>query len=509
MRKLGFAGASMTDGLLKALSAAFKPDLFVNHYGSSEIYTFTIDQNAPAKPGSAGRAGINQLIRVVKLGAASPGRHRGGRTRKARSSRTCSSDEAFEGYWRRPDANAKALREGWYFTGDTGYFDADGDLFVTGRVDDMIITGGENVSPVEIESCLSLHPAVSEVAVVGLADERWGKIVAAFVKRGAAVAPDELDQHLPHVRPRQLQAAAPLRVRRRPSRNRRSASCCAASWSRANTNPNKEPPHECRPSPIRASRRSTASASRSMPARERADVILDRPPFNIVSMPQRDQLRLVFEALDEDARVRVIVRARGRRAFLLRRQHQGLHGGDAGDGLEARLEHRGAGALFEAGDRREPRLCFGVGFELSLACDFRIVSETCFYALPEQRLGQIPGSGGSARLQKIIGITRTKDIVMRSKRIPGKQAYDWGIATECVPDAELEKATDALVDELRTFSPLAQRTAKKLLNDTEDSTLSIAIELEGHCYSRLRQSDDFKEGVEAFHAKRPAKFKGS
>ena len=59
--------------------------------------------------------------------------------------------------------------------------------------------------------------------------------------------------------------------------------------------------------------------------------------------------------------------------------------------------------------------CFGVGFELSLACDFRIVSETCFYALPEQKLGQIPGSGGSARLQKIVGITRTKDIVMRSQ----------------------------------------------------------------------------------------------
>src|SRR5450631_2174424 len=54
VRKLGFAGASMTDGLLKELNAAFKPDLFVNHYGSSEIYTFTIDQNAPAKPGSAG-----------------------------------------------------------------------------------------------------------------------------------------------------------------------------------------------------------------------------------------------------------------------------------------------------------------------------------------------------------------------------------------------------------------------------------------------------------------------
>jgi 2-oxoglutaroyl-CoA hydrolase len=243
--------------------------------------------------------------------------------------------------------------------------------------------------------------------------------------------------------------------------------------------------------------------------RERADVILDRPPFNIVSMPQRDQLRLVFEALDEDARVRVIVvRAIGKHFSS---------GGNIKGFMEAAPETVSKLAWNIAAPARCSKpvivanrgFTFGVGFELSLACDFRLVSETCFYALPEQRLGQIPGSGGSARLQKIIGITRTKDIVMRSKRIPGRQAYDWGIATECVPDAALETATDALVDELRAFSPLAQRTAKKLLNDTEDSTLSIAIELEGHCYGRLRQSDDFKEGVEAFHAKRPAKFKGS
>ena len=128
--------------------------------------------------------------------------------------------------------------------------------------------------------------------------------------------------------------------------------------------------------------------------------------------------------------------------------------------------------------------------------------------LPEQKLGQIPGSGGSARLQKIVGITRTKDIVMRSKRISGKQALDWGIATECVPDGELEAATDRLVDELRSFSPIAQRTAKKLLNDTDDAHLTMASELEGLNYSRLRQADDFREGVEAFHAKRKPVFKG-
>jgi len=192
VRKLGFAGAPMTDGLLKELQAAFKPELFVNHYGSSEIYTFTIDQNAPAKPGSAGKAGINQRVRVMKLGKspdqiAAPGE-------EGEIIACLASDESFEGYWRRPDSDSRALRDGWYLTGDTGYFDADGDLFVTGRVDDMIITGGENVSPVEIESCLSLHPAVSEVAVVGLADERWGKIIAAFIKRSTLVNDAELDQ---------------------------------------------------------------------------------------------------------------------------------------------------------------------------------------------------------------------------------------------------------------------------------------------------------------------------
>jgi 2-furoate---CoA ligase len=194
VRKLGFAGAPMTDGLLKQLQAAFRPDLFVNHYGSSEIYTFTIDQNAPAKPGSAGRAGLNEVMRVVRLGAGSPGELAQPGVEGEIIS-LLASDEAFEGYWRRPDADAKALRGGWYFTGDTGYFDKDGDLFVTGRVDDMIITGGENVSPVEIESCLSLHAAVSEVAVVGLPDERWGKIVTAFVKRRASVEVDALDAY--------------------------------------------------------------------------------------------------------------------------------------------------------------------------------------------------------------------------------------------------------------------------------------------------------------------------
>ncbi|OZI19083.1 4-chlorobenzoate--CoA ligase [Bordetella genomosp. 9] len=183
--KLGFAGAPMQDALLQRLQRAFQPRLFVNHYGSSEVYTFSIDQDALRKPGSAGRAGINTRLRVVRLDA------RGAHDVAAVGEEgqiivDLSGDEAFEGYWKRPDADAKSLRDGWYYTGDIGYLDADGDLFVTGRVDDMIISGGENISPVDIESVISLCPGVAEVAVAGLPDERWGQRVVAFVTRSDA-----------------------------------------------------------------------------------------------------------------------------------------------------------------------------------------------------------------------------------------------------------------------------------------------------------------------------------
>lgn len=245
------------------------------------------------------------------------------------------------------------------------------------------------------------------------------------------------------------------------------------------------------------------------PARERADVILERPPLNVVSMRERDQLRAAFEALDADERVRVIVLRGAGEHFS--------SGGDIAGFLTASPEQVSQLAFNIAAPERcaKPVIAanrgytFGVGFELSLACDFRIASETALYALPEQRLGQIPGSGGSARLQKMIGIARTKDIVLRSRRIGAQEASAWGIVLQCVPDVELEQATDALVDELRTFSPLAQRTAKRMLNDAENSPLSVAIEMEGHCYSRLRASDDFREGVTAFKEKRKARFRGT
>ena len=178
VRKLGFAGAPMTDALLKKLDAAFRPELFVNHYGSSEIYTVTIDQNAAAKPGSAGRAGINQMVQVVRLGArsvaeiAAPGE-------EGEIIALLAGDEAFDGYWRRPDvlttrpsATAGTLPAIPDLRMPTATCSSPAGLTI------LIITGGAILSPVEIESCLSLHPAVAEVAVAGFPDERWGKMFA-------------------------------------------------------------------------------------------------------------------------------------------------------------------------------------------------------------------------------------------------------------------------------------------------------------------------------------------
>ena len=196
VRRTSFAGMQMTDALVRRVQESFRPDLFVNHYGSSEVFTFTIEQQAHVKPGSAGRAGLDQEVRIVRLGSDRSERWWWkGHGEEGQIAVRLDHDEAFDGYWRRPDADARALRDGWYFTGDTGYRDEEGDLFVTGRVDDMIISGGENITPVEVENVLSLHPAVAEVAVAGLPDERWGQRVAAFVVRREPVAEEALDEY--------------------------------------------------------------------------------------------------------------------------------------------------------------------------------------------------------------------------------------------------------------------------------------------------------------------------
>ena len=193
---LGYAGAAMTGALVERCADAFSPRVFVNHYGSTEIYTFSLSARQEEKPGCAGRAAINARLRLVEPAPDATPEDTVEPGEEGEIICHLSSDEAFSGYWNRPDADAKAIREGWYFTGDLGRIDEDGDLWIVGRVDDMIISGGENIHPLEVEDALARHPAVLESAVVGAPDDRWGQRVVAHCVLSSPLEADALDAFL-------------------------------------------------------------------------------------------------------------------------------------------------------------------------------------------------------------------------------------------------------------------------------------------------------------------------
>jgi long-chain acyl-CoA synthetase len=106
-------------------------------------------------------------------------------------------DSVMAGYWRNPEATAAAVREGWLFTGDVGCLDADGFLTLKDRSKDLIISGGSNIYPREVEEVLLTAPGVAEVAVVGQPDAEWGEVVVAFVvaQTGVALTAPDLAAH--------------------------------------------------------------------------------------------------------------------------------------------------------------------------------------------------------------------------------------------------------------------------------------------------------------------------
>lgn len=185
---VAYAGAAMAPALTEQLTRELRPQVFVNHFGSTEVYTFTVRPDAGSKPGCAGRAGVFSNVRLIDPGQGASPQDEVGPGRQGQVIVSLDSPEAFSGYWNRPDADAKAIHDGWYYTGDLAIADDEGELWVSGRVDDMINSGGENIYPDEIEAALSRCPAVAEICVAGLPDERWGSVVTAFVVPARHVA---------------------------------------------------------------------------------------------------------------------------------------------------------------------------------------------------------------------------------------------------------------------------------------------------------------------------------
>jgi len=177
-------------------------------------------------------------------------------------------------------------------------------------------------------------------------------------------------------------------------------------------------------------------------------VLDDEEHHNTLPYPGRAVIAQLFEELSTDDAIRVVLlRGAGDRAF------------SAGGNIAQFMQNDSEALSDLAHNVGAPERCpkpviarlsgftFGVGLEIALACDFRIASETTKIALPEIKLGMIPGSGGSQRIARIAGLGRAKDMVMRGRVVPAADALGWGLLTSVHPVADLDAAVNALVDE--------------------------------------------------------------
>jgi len=235
---------------------------------------------------------------------------------------------------------------------------------------------------------------------------------------------------------------------------------------------------------------------------------LDRPPLNVISYRGRSQISAILEAFGQDPDVRVVV-IRGANGVY-------SSGGDVKAFPDIERDGMSHMAWNIAAPERCPKpvICamekyaMGVGFELAMSCDIRVATADTVLALPEVSLGQIPGSGGSQRVARIAGLTRAADMMMLGRRIAAPEAHDWGLLTRVAEDAAgLDRLIGEMVDRLASQSALALKTIKRVLNTTYDTGLAAGLELEGHAYEKLRESEDYREGIAAFSAKRKPKFR--
>jgi len=241
-----------------------------------------------------------------------------------------------------------------------------------------------------------------------------------------------------------------------------------------------------------------------------ATIWIDRQAkMNTMTVAMRNEFPGIFRELDRDDGVRVvIVRGAGGKAFSA--------GGDVAEFLTlapADLEQWGD-TLTEAERCRKPVIAaidgftMGAGLELAVACDFRIATLRSEFAFPEVRLGMIPGSGGTQRALRLIGMTRAKLFMLTGRRIAAAQAEAWGLITQVVENDALDPEVRALAGELAERPPLALRTLKLVLDRGADAPLATALELERKAYAWLRSTHDYEEGVRAFVEKRPPRYEG-
>ncbi|QBY55393.1 long-chain-fatty-acid--CoA ligase [Cupriavidus oxalaticus] len=199
LRMIGYGASPISQALLRRAQATFRNAKFVQGYGMTELSpagTFLGDEYhtdaafASGKMRAAGKPYVCVEIKIVDDDGQELPRGEVGEI-------VARGGNVMRGYWNKPEATAEAIRNGWLHTGDSGYMDEEGLVYVVDRLKDMIVTGAENVYSAEVENALASHPAVAACAVIGIPNQKWGESVHAVVvlRAGASVAEAALMAH--------------------------------------------------------------------------------------------------------------------------------------------------------------------------------------------------------------------------------------------------------------------------------------------------------------------------
>jgi enoyl-CoA hydratase/carnithine racemase len=239
---------------------------------------------------------------------------------------------------------------------------------------------------------------------------------------------------------------------------------------------------------------------------------LNNPPLNLVSVEVTTALTAALTRVENDRDVRAVILAgTGDRAFCAGsdiKEFSSLHGRVA----EGKLVSENV-AYDQLANLPLPTIAaiegdaLGGGLELALCCDLRVAAASALVGMPEVRLGVMPGSGGTQRLPRLIGLARAKELILLGEIIDAHTALEYGLVNRVVPQTTAEAAARELAETLALRGPVAVREAKGVLNRTLDRSLAEGQVDELAASERVFSSDDMLEGASAFIEKRPAQFK--
>ncbi len=237
-------------------------------------------------------------------------------------------------------------------------------------------------------------------------------------------------------------------------------------------------------------------------------VTLNRPPVNALSTALMSQLGQTLRALVTEEKVRAIVlTGAGEKAFCA--------GGDIDE--FAAMDKPTLLAAIQSGQRLvwdlehldKPTIaavngaCLGGGNGIAIACDLRIAGENAVFGHPEASLGLTLAYAGSLRLARVVGIARAKELMLTARKIPAKEAFEWGLVNEVVPAANVRDRALAIANEIAANSPVAVRAAKKALTESLEKHYTNSIVAEARWLAQVVDAGELQEGLRAYLEKRP------